>query len=40
MNNLENTIKMIWEPIPKTICENNIENMKFRLELCIKYKGR
>ena len=31
---------MIWESIPKTICENIIEHMKQRWELCIKYNGR
>ena len=40
MDELKNTIKMIWSSIPKTICENIIEHMKHRWALCIKYKGR
>ena len=40
MNNLKKTIKMIWDSIPTIICENIIEHMKYRWELCIIYKGR
>ena len=40
LDNLKSTIKVIWESIPKTICENIIEHIKHRWELCIKYKGR
>ena len=40
LENLKKTIKVIWESIPKTICENIIEHMKQRWELCIKYNGR
>ena len=40
MDDLKKTIKKIWDSIPKSICENIIEHMKYRWELCIKYKGR
>ena len=40
MNDLKNTIKLIWDSIPKNICENIIDHMKRRWELCIKFKGR
>ena len=40
MNNLKKTIKMIWDSLPKQICENIIEHIKHRWKLCIKYKGR
>ena len=40
INDLKNDIKLIWESIPKTICENIIEYMKYRWVLYIKYKGR
>ena len=40
MESLKNTIKLIWDSIPKTICENIINHMEQRWELCIKYKGR
>ena len=30
MDNLKNTIKMIWDSIPKSICPNIIEHMKYR----------
>ena len=40
MNSLKTTIKMIWDSIPKQICENIIEHIKHRWELCLKYKGR
>ena len=40
MDSLKNTIKMIWDSIPKYICKNIIEHMKYRWDLCIKYKGR
>ena len=40
MSNLKNAIKLIWDSIPKKICENIIEHFKYRWALCIKYKGR
>ena len=40
MNGLKTAIKMIWDSVPKQICENIIEHVKHRWELCIKYKGR
>ena len=40
MDNLKKTIKLILGSIPTTICENIIEHMKYRWELCIKNKGR
>ena len=40
MNDLKKAIKLIWDSIPKKICENIIEHMKYRWALCIKYKGR
>ena len=40
MNDLKNAIKLIWDSIPKKICESIIEHMKYRWALCIKYKGR
>ena len=40
MNSLKTTIKMIWDSIPNQICENIIEHIKHRWELCLKYKGR
>ena len=40
INDLKSSIKMIWESIPKTICQNIIEHLKYRWDLCIKYKGR
>lgn len=40
MDTLKSTIKMIWDSIPKKICENIIEHIKYRWELCIKYRGR
>ena len=40
MGDLKNTIKLIWDSIPKNICENIIDHMKRRWDLCIKFKGR
>ena len=40
MDTLKSTIKMIWDSIPKKICENIIEHIKYRWDLCIKCKGR
>ena len=40
INSLKTTIKMIWDSIPKQICKNIIEHMKYRWDLCIKYRGR
>ena len=40
MSDLKNAIKLIWDLIPKKICENIIEHFKYRWSLCIKYKGR
>ena len=40
LENLKKTIKVIWESIPKSICENITEHMKHLWELCIKYNGR
>jgi len=40
MESLKNNIKVIWESIPTTICENIIEHIKYRWELCLKYNGR
>ena len=40
INDLKNNIKLIWNSIPKKICESIIEHMKYRWALCIKYKGR
>ena len=40
MDNLKNTIKTIWDSIPKSICQNIIDHTKYRWDLCIKYKGR
>ena len=40
MNNLKNMIKMIWDSLPKSICQNIIDHTKYRWDLCIKYKGR
>ena len=40
MDNLKNTIKMIWDSIPKSIYQNIIEHSKYCWDLCIKYKGR
>ena len=40
LESLKATIKTIWESIPKEICENIIQHMKYRWELCIKYNGR
>ena len=40
MDTLKSTIKMIWDSIPKEICENIIEHIKHRWDLCIKYRGR
>ena len=37
---LKNTIQVIWESIPKTICENIIEHLQRRWDLCIKFNGR
>ena len=31
---------MIWDSVHKQICENIIEHVKHRWELCIKFKGR
>ena len=36
MENLKNTIKVIWDSIPKAICQNIINHMKQRWDLCIK----
>ena len=38
-NDLKNAIKLQWESIPKTICENIIKHMKYRWALCKKYEG-
>ena len=35
MKGLKDTIKMIWDSTPKNICQNIIEHMKYRLDLCI-----
>ena len=40
LESLKKTIKVIWESIPKAICQNIIKHMKHRWELCIKYNGR
>ena len=40
MDNLQNTIKKIWDSIPKSICQNIIDHTKYRWDLCIKYKRR
>ena len=40
LDSLKSAIKTIWKSIPKTICENIIEHIKHRWELCIKYNGR
>jgi len=40
MNDLKKHIKVIWDSIPKIICQNIIEHIKYRWELCIKYNGR
>ena len=40
MSGLKRIIKMVWDSIPRSICENIIEHMKYRWALCIKYKGR
>ena len=40
MSGLKRIIKMVWDSIPKRICENIIQHMKYRWALCIKYKGR
>ena len=37
---LKRIIKMVWDSIPRSICESIIEHMKHRWALCIKYKGR
>ena len=40
MSGLKRIIKIVWDSIPKRICENIIQHMKYRWALCIKYKGR
>ena len=40
MDSLKKHIKVIWDLIPKAICQNIIEHIKYRWELCIKYNGR
>ena len=40
IDGLKTTIKMIWDSIPKQICNNIIEHLKYRWDLCIKYRGR
>ena len=40
MDSLKKHIKVIWDSIPKDICQNIIEHIKYRWELCIKYNGR
>ena len=40
MESVKETIKVIWESIPKAICKNIIELLKYRWELCIRYNGR
>ena len=40
MDTLKSTIKMILDSIPKKICENIIEPIKYLWDLCIKYMGR
>ena len=40
MDSLKNNIKVIWDSIPKQVCKNIIEHVKYRWELCIKYNGR
>ena len=40
MDSLKKHIKVIWDSIPKVICQNIIEHIKYRWELCIKYNGR
>ena len=37
---LKNTIQLIWESIPKTVCENIIKHLQKRWELFIKFNGR
>ena len=38
MNDLKRAIKLIWDSIPKKICEDIIEHMYYRWAQCIKYK--
>ena len=38
MSDLKNAIKLIWDSIPKKICENIIKHFKFQWTLCIKNK--
>ena len=40
MDALKKHIKVIWDSIPKAICQNIIEHIKYRWELCIKFNGR
>jgi len=40
MDSLKNNIRVIWDSIPKQVCQNIIEHVKYRWELCIKYNGR
>ena len=40
MDGLKKHIKVIWDSIPKAICQNIIEHIKYRWELCMKYNGR
>ena len=40
INCLKKHIKVIWYSIPKAICQNIIEHIKYHWELCIKYNGR
>ena len=40
MDSLKSKIRVIWDSIPKQVCQNIIEHVKYRWELCIKYNGR
>ena len=40
MDSLKKHIKVIWDSIPKAICQNIIEHIKYRWELCIRYNWR
>ena len=40
MDSLKKHIKVIWDSIPKAICQNIIEHIKYRWELRTKYNGR
>ena len=40
IDGLKKHIKVIWDSIPKAICQNIIELIKYRWELCIRYNWR